>query len=149
MSLPRASYLEAWEFDPNRSRPRLPSPRPRDSDGEDSIDNGSGYGNDVSESLLSSSFPSTYSRRLSFNPYAGPGWRESSVDRSSDQQRDGQDDSDAVRPEELEPPRALLKESELDAPLTTGAFEISTEMRIGMFFLHFSSISCGNNPVTC
>ncbi|KAJ6104065.1 hypothetical protein N7523_010385 [Penicillium sp. IBT 18751x] len=70
MSLPRVSFLEGWD--------RYPGPiGGRDASAQS--DTESEY--DLPEpSPLSSSFPSTYSR-LNFNPYAGPGWNESSDDR--------------------------------------------------------------------
>ncbi|CAI7596604.1 unnamed protein product [Penicillium glandicola] len=72
MSLNRISFLEGWERNPAAF---LNHPESEDSD-SDSYQ-------DLPEGSVSSSFPSTYSR-LNFNPYAGPGWNESSEDPHDD-----------------------------------------------------------------
>lgn len=71
MSLNRISFLEGWE--------RNPAAFLRGRRDEAQSDEESDTWQDLPESSLSSSFPSTYSR-LNFNPYAGPGWNESAVD---------------------------------------------------------------------
>ncbi|KAJ5605228.1 hypothetical protein N7510_010382 [Penicillium lagena] len=77
MSLNRIPFLEAWEHS------RYPRGRP---DGDLESDEGSDVYQDLPDSPLSSSFPSTYSR-LNFNPYAGPGWTESVVDEDDHNER--------------------------------------------------------------
>ncbi|KAJ6151740.1 hypothetical protein N7470_006868 [Penicillium chermesinum] len=65
MSLPRISFLEGWERNPAALLRR----------GEASDTESDTYQDLPETASLSSSFPSTYSR-LNFNPYAGPGWNE-------------------------------------------------------------------------
>ena len=132
MSLPRASYLESWEYDPFRQRQR-PSVAATDRD-EESVDNGNA---DVPESVIPSSFSSSYSQpqRLTFNPYSGPGWTQGSA-------YDGEDDEEeAVSPtrmtsdqqqqqQQQQQPRLLPKDQDWDCPVTMGAFEVPAKTRI-------------------
>ncbi|KAF7715906.1 Uncharacterized protein PECH_005757 [Penicillium ucsense] len=73
MSLPRISFLEGWERTPAAAllRGRAEEP-PSDTESDT-------YQDLPDDASVASSFPSTYNR-LSFNPYAGPGWNESAVD---------------------------------------------------------------------
>lgn len=152
MSLNRISFLEAWEHS------RYPRGRPADdleSDEEPDV-----Y-QDLPESPLSSSFPSTYSR-LNFNPYAGPGWTESVVDDDDQNERPStflglsptttrESPVQANVPGHVDPGRnySLVPESDYDSTdhgqaqvvikepqwavdETMGAFEVSPAKRIGM-----------------
>jgi hypothetical protein len=157
MSLNRISFLEAWEHS------RYPRGRPADdleSDEEPDV-----Y-QDLPDSPLSSSFPSTYSR-LNFNPYAGPGWTESVVD--DDDHNERQSTFLGLSPTttreshvnihvhgHVDPARnySVVPEYDYDSTSlgqaqvglkepprwavdeTTGAFEVSPAKRIGMYALH-------------
>lgn len=106
MSLNRIPFLEEWEHNPAGQQ----------SD-EESYQ-------DLPESSLSSSFQSTYSRHLTFNPYAGPGWNETDETRPSFLSRETTQESRMS-----EPADTVLSEA---MPGTTGAFEVSPARRIGM-----------------
>lgn len=140
MSLPRASYLESWEYGPlSQQRQRSLSTTERDC--EDSTDNAN---QELPESLVSSSFPSTYSQRqrLSFNPYSGPGWTQGSFSGEDDGQHlaAGRDTEDAISPTRVSDlPHMPLKQPKHDAPLTQGAFEVPVQQRIGKFHCQCAS----------
>ncbi|KAE8348814.1 major facilitator superfamily domain-containing protein [Aspergillus coremiiformis] len=136
MSLPRVSYLESWEHNPASFR-RQDQPSVADSDDDAAYQ-------DLPEEELSSSFPSTFSfpvsrQRLNFNPYAGPGWNEVSVDDSAD-------DRSSLRRVPSQTPRpgqlgevmggdrmvqiGLVKPQEPSVLETTSAFEVGRAKRI-------------------
>lgn len=134
MSLPRISFLEGWD--------RYAGPiRGRDASAQS--DTESEY--DLPEpSPLSSSFPSTYSR-LNFNPYAGPGWNESTDDRDDHPSLFGSLLSPtATRDSRVEPPSADLGSGHVPVlkdpwSVTRPAYEVSPAKRIGMpnFYFYF------------
>jgi hypothetical protein len=147
MSLNRISFLEAF-------------PRGRDHDLESDED--PDVYQDLPDSPLSSSFPSTYSR-LNFNPYAGPGWTESVVGEEQDQDQERQstflglsptttrENQDAQGRVDLDrdspvpghysaelgqgpgPGPVGFKEPQWAVTETTGAFEVSPAKRISMY----------------
>ncbi|KAE8148078.1 major facilitator superfamily domain-containing protein [Aspergillus avenaceus] len=135
MSLPRVSYLESWEHNPASSR-RPDQPSVIDSD-DDSANQ------ELPEESLASSFPSTFSfpisrQRLSFNPYAGPGWTEATTDEAIEDRGSIRRISSRTRSPGL---RGTVEEEDRvvqnsvvkphDLPLeTTGAFEVGPTKRI-------------------
>jgi hypothetical protein len=125
MSLPRISFLEGWDRNPGPIRGRDTASAQSDTESE--------Y--DLPPSPLSSSFPSTYSR-LNFNPYAGPGWTESTDDRDDHPSLLGSLLSpSATRDSRVEPPSADLGSGPgLKDPWsdTRPAYEVSPAKRIGM-----------------
>ncbi|KAI9925776.1 hypothetical protein MW887_005582 [Aspergillus wentii] len=146
MSLPRVSYLESWE----QSLAGFRRQQYRDQDSVVDSDDQDSVNHDLPEPSLSSSFPSTFSHnslryRLNFNPYAGPGWSQASVEDANDDYvsilglsstapRDGQQDETAR--EEPQPPQSIgLIEPELPGPPTTSAFEVGSVKRIAQVFV--------------
>lgn len=140
MSFNRISYLESWEHTPDAFRRQSQShssqpPPPLERDNDDDVESDEDAYQDLPDASTSSSFPSTLSyqpctHRLSFNPVAGPGWNESTVeDRSF--ARDYRPDifEDGQRELTLEGP-------ELPLPKTRGAFEVEHRERISMSALY-------------
>jgi hypothetical protein len=97
---------------------------------------------DIPEGSIASSFQSTYTYRLNFNPYAGPGWTQPPDEVAPEDLASGPeiptiktqpkllDESDHGR---YEPQGSSLKLPDEDYPLqTTGAFEVSSTRRICM-----------------
>lgn len=134
MSLNRLSYLESWVQNPASLRrgPREQSP------GDESDDDDLAY-HDLPDASPSSSFPSTYSHasfrnRLNFNPYAGPGWNEPSVDDNADRLSIRRVVSDVPAPNENQTERAEpvpeAKSPDWEGLETTGAFEVGRTRRI-------------------
>ncbi|KAJ5096373.1 Major facilitator superfamily domain general substrate transporter [Penicillium alfredii] len=147
MSLHRISFLEGWE----RNSAAFLRRRPEDSEsrsGRQSDEESDSY-QDLPEPSLSSSFPSTYSR-LNFNPYAGPGWNESTVDDdrpsflalSPTATRDSHTGPpDCVQgPESFAPAIAPSQEPSRGEWETIGAFEVSAAKRIAQVF--FAVLYC-------
>lgn len=133
MSFNRISYLESWEHSPDafrrQSHPDQPSPAEPNSD--DGVDSDEDTYQDLPDASISSSFPSTlsyqpYTHRLSFNPVAGPGWNESTVEEIAPA-RDYRPDIPEHEPREL-----ALEGPELPLPETRGAFEVERRERISM-----------------
>lgn len=128
MSFHRISYLESWEHNPSAFRGQQSPPTDsHEEDGEDDEDTYQG----LPDLSVSSSFPSTFSypplsRRLSFNPVAGPGWNESTVEDTASV-RDRRPDVAA----ETGPSELALEGPEIPLPETKGAFEIGHRRRIG------------------
>ncbi|KAJ5580272.1 uncharacterized protein N7459_006257 [Penicillium hispanicum] len=144
MSLNRISFLEGWE--------RNPAAFLRGGRDEGPSDEESDAWQDLPESSLSSSFPSTYSR-LNFNPYAGPGWSESAVDDPHGDDRPSLLGSLglALSPTTTRDSRVDLLETERGPPdaagtaaitpkepawltETTGAFEVGAAKRVAQVF---------------
>ncbi|KAH1273456.1 hypothetical protein KXW98_007735 [Aspergillus fumigatus] len=135
MSLNRVSYLESW----GQTRPgSLQQQQQGQEDGDsDSVD---GRNVDLPESSLSSSFQSTYTYRLNFNPYAGPGWTQTPDEVAPEVLPSGPETPTIkTQPKPLEegdhgrydPQHASLRLPNEDYPLqTTGAFEVSSTRRI-------------------
>ncbi|KAF7592131.1 hypothetical protein BBP40_000679 [Aspergillus hancockii] len=136
MSLPRVSYLESWEHNPA-------SIRRQDQASVVGSDDDAAY-QDLPEETLSSSFPSAFSfpvsrQRLNFNPYAGPGWNEASIDDGVDERsplpRISPQTSRAGRLGEVEgedrvTQNGVVKPQETSPLETTGAFEVGRTKRI-------------------
>ncbi|KAE8375549.1 major facilitator superfamily domain-containing protein [Aspergillus bertholletiae] len=133
MSLPRVSYLESWEHNPASIRRQDESSIP---DSEDDA----AY-QELPEESLSSSFPSTFSfpvsrQRLNFNPYAGPGWNETSTDDATDQRTSLlRIPPQTPRPGHIEGDDRVthngpVKQQEPSLLETTGAFEVGQIKRI-------------------
>ncbi|KAJ1708709.1 MFS transporter Fmp42 [Aspergillus flavus] len=133
MSLPRVSYLESWEHNPTSIHRQGQSSVPHSEDG-------AAY-EELPEESLSSSFPSTFSfpvtrQRLNFNPYAGPGWNEASVEDAGDEHTSlMRVPSRTPRPGVIEgedsvTQNGLVKQQEVSLPETTGAFEVGRAKRI-------------------
>ncbi|KAK1145005.1 hypothetical protein N8T08_004720 [Aspergillus melleus] len=136
MSLNRISYLESWVQNPASFRRRAQEQSPGDESDDDEL----AY-HDLPEPSLSSSFPSTYSHhsfrhRLNFNPYAGPGWNEPSVDEANaDRISSRREPLNVPVPEqEIQPERAEpipeAKPQDWNGLETTGAFEVGRTRRI-------------------
>lgn len=135
MSLNRVSYLESW----GQTRPgSLQQQQQGQEDGDsDSVD---GRNVDLPESSLSSSFQSTYTYRLNFNPYAGPGWTQTPDEVAPEVLPSGPETPTIkTQPKPLEegdhgrydPQHASLRLPNEDYPLqTTGAFEVNSTRRI-------------------
>lgn len=143
MSFNRISYLESWEHSPDAFRRQShpggqaasspPPPPERDSD--DGVDNDEETYQDLPDASISSSFPSTLNyqpctHRLSFNPIAGPGWNESTVEETPSA-RGYRPDISEHGPREL-----ALEGPELPLPVTKGAFEVERRERISMSALY-------------
>lgn len=150
MSLNRISFLEGWDHLPAAFlRGRTDSASVQSDTESDSYEE-----LPESPSVLSSSFPSTYSR-LNFNPYAGPGWNESPVDDhdrpsllgsrglSPTTTRDSRVDPErrlstvgtGVDPGPADPgfgSAAVYPKEPIWLSETTGAYEVSPAKRIGM-----------------
>ncbi|KAL2812156.1 major facilitator superfamily domain-containing protein [Aspergillus granulosus] len=141
MSLPRVSYLESWE--PSLASLRRPQDREQ-SVGHESDGENDSY-QDLPDSSISSSFPSaadlpSLRHRLSFNPYAGPGWTQPAVDGGDDDRnplsrvsslvsKQGQANYAAVA--EQQPLQQAVLDQEAWGPVeTTGAFEVGTIKRV-------------------
>lgn len=132
MSLPRVPYLESWEHGPASIR-RQDQLSAADSDDDAAYQ-------DLPEESLSSSFPSTFSfpisrQRLNFNPYAGPGWNEVSVDDAADEQGSLRRVPSQSSPREVEgvdgvAHNGFVKPQEASLRETTGAFEVGRTRRI-------------------
>ncbi|EAW20906.1 putative MFS transporter Fmp42 [Aspergillus fischeri NRRL 181] len=135
MSLNRVSYLESW----GQTRPvsRQQQQQGQEDGDSDSVD---GRNVDLPEGSISSSFQSTYTYRLNFNPYAGPGWTQPPDEVAPEDLVSGPetptiktqpkplDESDRGRYDLQD---ASLKLPDEDYPLqTTGAFEVSSTRRI-------------------
>jgi hypothetical protein len=136
MSLPRVSYLESWEHNPASIR-RHDQPSLAGSDDDAAYQ-------ELPEGSLSSSFPSTFSfpvsrQRLNFNPYAGPGWNEASIDDAADERSPLQ----RVSPQTSRPGRlgemegedrvaqnGVVKPQETSLLEPIGAFEVGRTKRI-------------------
>ncbi|KAL5334866.1 major facilitator superfamily domain-containing protein [Aspergillus crustosus] len=140
MSLPRVSYLETWEQIP----PTFRRPQDRDqSPGAEADDDADSY-HDLPDSSLTSSFPSTgdlpsLRNRLNFNPYAGLGWTQASVDGADDDRNTLSRVSSLVskhgRVNRAAEEGQALQSADVDEdnwkPLeTTGAFEVSGLKRV-------------------
>lgn len=133
MSLPRVSYLESWEHNPASIRRQDQSSIP------DSEDDAAYH--ELPEESLSSSFPSTISfpvsrQRLNFNPYAGPGWNDASVEHAGDERTSLlRVPSQTPRPGHIEgedrvAQNGLAKQQEASILETTSAFEVGRAKRI-------------------
>jgi hypothetical protein len=136
MSLNRVSYLEAWgQTRPSSRQQQQPGQEDGDSDSVD------GRNGDLPDESISSSFQSTYSYRLNFNPYAGPGWTQPPDEGAHDELTPGLE-TPTVRPQPKPldesdhggyGPQGSSKLPDEDYPLqTTGAFEVSSTRRICM-----------------
>ncbi|KAJ5895631.1 Protein FMP42 [Penicillium taxi] len=139
MSLNRVSFLEGWE----RSPGAFQRGRPDQSDTESEFQ-------DLPESSLSSSFPSTYSR-LNFNPYAGPGWNQRTDDRDDrtpllgsfglsptrgrSQVDTERGPSPSLPSHSATPIPVSVPKEESGVPDTLGAFEVSRAKRIAQVSL--------------
>ncbi|GIC93238.1 putative MFS transporter Fmp42 [Aspergillus udagawae] len=134
MSLNRVSYLEAWgQTRPSSRQQQQPGQEDGDSDSVD------GRNGDLPEESISSSFQSTYSYRLNFNPYAGPGWTQPPDEGAHDELTSGLETFTVKpQPKPLDEsdhggygPQGSSKLPDEDYPLqTTGAFEVSSTRRI-------------------
>ncbi|KAF7133989.1 hypothetical protein CNMCM5793_005515 [Aspergillus hiratsukae] len=134
MSLNRVSYLESW----GQTRP---SSRQHQQQGQEDGDSDSVDGRyvDLPEESISSSFQSTYSYRLNFNPYAGPGWTQPPDEVAHDELTSGLE-TPTIKPQPKrldeddrgqDPQDDSSKLPDEDYPLpTTGAFEVSSTRRI-------------------
>ncbi|GFF81024.1 protein FMP42 [Aspergillus lentulus] len=135
MSLNRVSYLESW----GQTRPvSHQQPHQGQEDGDsDSVD---GRNVDLPEGSIASSFQSTYTYRLNFNPYAGPGWTQPPDEVAPEDLASGPQ-SPTIKtqpklPDEsdrggYDPQGSSLKLPDEDYPLeTTGAFKVSSTRRI-------------------
>jgi hypothetical protein len=142
MSLPRISFLEGWERTPAAAFLRGRTDEPQ-SDAESDT-----YQDLPDDASIASSFPSTYSR-LTFNPYAGPGWSESAVDDRDDRPSllgslglsptTTRETTTRAEPErgralgqDPTPPVAVLHKEPPWLSDTRGAFEVSPARRFGM-----------------
>lgn len=134
MSLPRASYLETWEYyNPLRRRSPSQTRRKAGTDEESSDETDDDHRHyDLDESVLSSSFPSGFSHRLNFNPYAGPAWSRDTAEGATGETHDAGNASSLGN--EWAPQSAALKAPKLDVPVTKGAFEVSKKKRISMLW---------------
>jgi hypothetical protein len=137
MSLNRVSYLESW----GQTRPlsRQHQQQGQEDGDSDSVD---GRYVDLPEESISSSFQSTYSYRLNFNPYAGPGWTQPPDEVAHEELTSGPE-TPTIKPQPKrldeddhggqEPQDSSSKLPDEDRPLqTTGAFEVSSTRRICM-----------------
>ncbi|KAF7164027.1 hypothetical protein CNMCM5623_008666 [Aspergillus felis] len=134
MSLNRVSYLESWGQTRAASRQQQ---HPGQEDGDsDSVD---GRNIDLPEESIASSFQSTYSYRLNFNPYAGPGWTQPPDEGAQDELTSGRETPTLkIQPKPLDEsdhggyvPQDSSQLPDEDHPLqTTAAFEVSSTRRI-------------------
>ncbi|PKX90356.1 putative MFS transporter Fmp42 [Aspergillus novofumigatus IBT 16806] len=125
MSLNRVSYLESW----GQTRPVSRQQQYQDQEDGDS-DSVDGRNVDLPEGSISSSFQSTYTYRLNFNPYAGPGWTQppTKLPLKTSHLPKPLAESDHGG---YDPRDASLRLPDEDYPLeTTGAFEVSSTRRI-------------------
>jgi hypothetical protein len=110
---------------------------------------------------LSSSFPSSFPHRtithkVSFNPYAGPSWAQSSAADAEERRsllRSEYGDSiisnhlaPGDRGEELLPEEIVFKDPNLNLAETQGAYEVSKGKRIGRLFVIFQHPFCTSRP---
>lgn len=135
MSLPRISFLEGWERMPAAALLRGRADEPQSDTESDT------YQDLPDDASIASSFPSTYSR-LNFNPYAGPGWNESTID-DRDERRSllgnfgfSSTGPPVARAESHRRQSSVLSGTESQKepvayPDTRGAFEVSPARRIG------------------
>jgi hypothetical protein len=146
MSLPRISYLESWEQQPppllrQQSNQEHQPPFTLDCDETESIETLN------HTQFLSSSFPSgsghrTVRHRLSFNPYSGRGWSQSSAADTDEERRsllrsDVIEVSDGFEPAKAQadplPTEYVFQDPNWETAETTAAYEVSKGMRIGMY----------------
>ncbi|KAI2791974.1 Protein FMP42 [Penicillium oxalicum] len=144
MSLPRISFLEGWERMPAAALLRGRADEPQSDTESDT------YQDLPDDASIASSFPSTYSR-LNFNPYAGPGWNESTID-DRDERRSllgnfgfSSTGPPVARAESHRRQSSVLSGTESQKepvayPDTRGAFEVSPARRIAQ--VSFAVIYC-------
>ncbi|EAW10955.1 putative MFS transporter Fmp42 [Aspergillus clavatus NRRL 1] len=141
MSLNRVSYLESWGQTQVSSHQHQSQHQTGDQGPEVDLESDDGRYHELPEESLSSSFQTTFSYRLNFNPYAGPGWNQPTGEDATDAptprcaspanggmspriQYFHGDSNIEIRPDPLEGP-------EDDYPMqTTGAFEVGRTKRI-------------------
>jgi hypothetical protein len=144
MSLSRVSYLESWEHHPP---PFLRRSSPGDVGSEDEGSGGPRSLENAEVALFSSSFPSSFPvhvvrRKLSFNPYAGRGWTQSSASAAEEERRSrlqsefgsGTNISDLPSPRHIAESlttEGALRDSNVNFASTIPAFEVSKAKRIG------------------
>lgn len=151
MSLGRVSYLESWEHHPPPFIRKQSFGDRASGDEESTHDHDQEESSEAEAAFLPSSFPSTFPHRtvrhkLSFNPYAGRGWTQSSAAETDDERLSLLGSDIVTGPNILDLPQgrvadeniateAVFQDPKWDTAETTPAFEVNSGKRIGKWLV--------------